>query len=633
MELSEIALQKLLQLFPELSSYIVSFKDISDDSGIAEDGPRVGMFLLRFGQEYYYLPVMAKDETVYPLDSIFSAAGEFIPLTKSMVDKVMASATISTGRAAKIPKTVPLNPSVQDLVTPPRTGKFVYASSSRMVEFLANMPNFIKKATLEKFSQDSEVYNTLHRLFGLEDMLAALKPSYTSAVKVVSKPAVEVISGGEGLGHDSIQDILEKGYSLKGENTSTRVAVLANDFEHSGVLQRLDAAEAGRCISLVTKEGQTREAFYPKKARGGPLKVALLHSGYSHGADNSRLVVFSNGEYSTNGDLVFQGEPSGTDSVLAGLLTRDVPITVSRVHRGTKVAIFNQDMALIDALDIYSVVDSTSGTILKGASLVGNGSVIVNAFRNSTTVDISDPKNIFVPANTLAVVLGNDCSGDFEESLISALKKRELVSLSALGSTMDLGFDGVEFSVNGKPASSEAKVIEILVVHEGLDPAAASNFIKKAKDLRKVKIYLSKKADFEPGEIPQFGDAPQDQENNFGSEAQANFSNNLKASVKTQDPQAIESTIISELLQASSMNDLVREYTPDISKAVDRLGRTLFLARLNTEKLSKSQNATEVASFIANLRNVYRLLGDNVIKLERISATPDIEQSGVTETD
>jgi hypothetical protein len=82
MELSEIALQKLLQLFPEISSYIVNFRDITEEAGKEESGLQIGIFILQFGEEYYYIPVIAKNETVLPIDSLFSATtGTFTPLT------------------------------------------------------------------------------------------------------------------------------------------------------------------------------------------------------------------------------------------------------------------------------------------------------------------------------------------------------------------------------------------------------------------------------------------------------------------------------------------------------------------------------------------------------------------------
>ena len=138
MDFSEIAFQKLFQLLPELSSYVVSFKDITEESGKEEQGLRIGMFILLFGPEYYFIPVISKNDTVLPIDSIFSQSEEqFYPLTKAFCSQLISSSQIQLGTPTRIPKTVPINPSVYEMIAPPRTGKFVYASSSRLSEFLS----------------------------------------------------------------------------------------------------------------------------------------------------------------------------------------------------------------------------------------------------------------------------------------------------------------------------------------------------------------------------------------------------------------------------------------------------------------------------------------------------------------
>ncbi len=626
MELSEIALQKLLQLFPELSSYIISFKEITEEAGKEESGIRIGMFLVQFGMEYYYIPIIAKDDIVFPIDSIFGVSNQsFSPLTRSFVDKAVSSSGITIGKPSKIPGTIPQNPSVYDLVTPPRTGKFVYASSSRMVEFLSTLSNFVKKATFEKFSEDKDVYNTLHRLFGLENLLIALKPSKATP-KAVLKPAVELITGGAGLTHDQVQSILEKGYALRGENTTERVAVLANDFSKIGAIKTIRSIDSGYDYEIITKSGQTKSAFLPKRSLTAPQFASLLSSHRdSRIGTESVLAIFANGDYSVSSDLISVGEPCSNHNVIKDLFGYIEPITVREISSHDTVALFTPELTLIGAYNVHGLSHSINGVHFKGSSRIPGTQhdVVINAYRNCQNVDASDPKNLLIPINTLAVVLCKDITGDLETSTVSALRKLELTTLTALGSAIDVGFDGIEFSLNGKPLGSELRIVEALISHEGIAPEKVEQFVKQAKEQRHIKIYLSKKADFEPGQIPQYGDSAPQQEETFGSEARSSFGNNLKASTQTQDPQVVESMVISELLQASDMTSVVREYLPDITQAIDRLGRTLFLARLNTDKMNESQNAAEVNSFISNLRNVYRLLGDNSIKLERMCSGPE----------
>jgi hypothetical protein len=627
MELSELALEKLLQLFPELASYIVSFRDLTQESGKEEMGLSVGMFILKFGPTFYYLPVVAKNGTVFPIDSMFNAEeGTFVPLTKAYMDKIVSESHLQLGESAKTPSTVIKNPSVYDLVTPPRTGKFVYASSSRLVEFLALMPNMVKQAMVEKFSADKEVYSTLHRLFGLENLLAALKPT-AAPIAIVPKPAVELVTTGHGLENHVIKDILDKGYSLRGEHTTERVAVLANDYSKLGPLHQLGGADMGHAYDIVMRNADVRSAYVPKRVRGAPKKPALFCSNFGTDKRDDVFMIFENGDYVVCDCMVARGEAKDGKDILRNLFANRSPLTPKTVEVGDKVAVFTPDMELIGAYRIDNVVDSIHGVTITGYRMTPSGSPMgratINAYRNCTTIETSDESNIFIPINTLMVSLGNDISNKIEVNVNAAIAKLELGTLEALGSAVDMGFDGVEFTFAGKPIGPEIRMIEVLVAGEGIAPDKAESFIKQAKEQRHIKIYLSKKADFEPGEIPQFGVNPPEQINNFGADADGAFANNLRASVDTQDPQVIESMVLSELLQATDMKPMVTEYLPDIMAAIDKLGRTLFLARLNIEKLAQSQNSNEVMSFISNLRNVYRLLGDNAIKLERMASSPE----------
>lgn len=634
MEFSQLALQKLLQVFPELANYIVTFKDVTNESGKEEEGVSVGIFILQIGGEFFFVPVVAKGDAVQPIDSIIdNKEQQFMPLTKSFVQKAMTVSQDSLGAPAKVPDTVPTNPSVYNLVTPPRTGKFVYASSSRLVEFLAQLPNMTKQAMVEKFSADKDVYSMLHKLFGLENIFSSLKP-VASAIKVESKPAVELITEGKGLDNATVKSILDKGYALRGENTTNRVAVLANDFDAMGKLQNITSSDGGRDFDIVTFSGEAKTAYVPKRAKSAPMFPALLRP-MELGAKSIDPVfmLFSNGEFAVSSFAVAKGEGRDGKKALSDLFQFKAPVTPKDVFSGDKIALFSAELEFIGAYYVSNVVISNFGATIKGDSILpfkemtvnGWGSkhgygTTINAYRNAKEVDASNPKNIYVPFNVLIVKLGRDITSDLETNINSAAAKVELNTLQALGTAVDIGYDGIEFTFGGKPVGPEVKMVELLVIKEGLAPQKAESFIKQAKESKHIKIYLSKQADFTPGEIPQYGDLPQKQVEGTGLEGMgANFMPNVESSLATGDAQTAESMIISELLQAGDMFDLVNEYLPDIKEALDKLGRTLFLARLNIGQLADSINATEVMAFISNLRNVYRLLGDNYVKLEQLS--------------
>lgn len=626
MEFSELALQKLIQLFPELANFIVTFKDVTGEINKGEDSDiSVGIFILQFGRENYYIPVVGKGEVVQPVDSIFNIEEQkFTPLTKNFIQKAINSSQLEPGKRAKIPNTIIKNPSVYDMVTPPRTGKFVYASASRLTEFLSVLPNMVKKAMLDKVSADKDIYDALHKLFGLENILSSLRPT-ASAIRAIPKPAVELITEGKGLDNATVQSILEKGYALRGENTTNRIAILANDFDKSGVFKQIGAPDIGMDYDIVTKAGEARSAYIPKRAAAVPQFAALVNP-HSSGP---MVAIFDNGDYSTSTSFVVRGGGSGDKSSIKNLFAYKAPCTPKDLENHGNFALFSPELELIGIYGAREVSHGTYGTSIRAHSKTDHShdTVIINAYRNCKTIDARDSTNIFIPYNTLVVKLGHDIGESLEVNVNAASAKFELSTLSALGSAINVGYDGIEFTCNGKPVGHEGKMIEVLVVHNGIEPSKAESFIKQAKERKSIKIYLSKQADFEPGEIPQFGNAASPQEDPWDLQKGlgSNFAANVKDSLQTGDAQTAEATILSELLQVSNVKEYIKEYLPDIKEGIDKLGRSLFLVRLNVNDLNKNHSANEITSFINNLRNVYRMLGDNYIKLEQMSSDSEME--------
>lgn len=642
-EFASLAINKLLQLFPELSNLIVTFKDITDEvTSLEETDISVGVFILQAGGDSFYLPVIAKGEAIQPFDSIFNNMEQcFTPLTKGFVTRMVNSNPQNLGKPKKIPDTVSQNPSIYSLVTPPRTGKFVYASSSRLEEFLSVLPNMVKKAVLDKFSSDKDTYSALHKLFGLENLFSALKPTFHPEV-VVPKPAVELITEGTGLGNPEIQSILEKGYALRGENQTTRVAVLANQYTNgSNKLHELSMADAGEDFDICTKTGDTRTAWIPKNSKFLPQKPAIMksrnHMGVSIQLDSTPhrddqdevLAVFENGDFVHTSRLVAVGTGRKGHKALQDYLSYNPAITPGELtNLDEYFLLLSPELELLGSFQYPEVVKTVHGITISAHSTGPRGHhVTINAFRNCTTINCQDLHNLYVPINTIVVKLGKKLWADqsFEKNINAAAARQELATLTALGSAVNLGFDGVEFHVNRQPVGGAANVMKILVVEEGIEPIRAENFIKEAREKKHVRIFLTKKADAEGDIIPSYGATAPQQQTGFG--INGDFSTNVNNAAATGDAEVTENTIISELLQVTEMKGYIKEYLPEIKTAIDKLGRSLFLCRLKMDELSATHSASEVFSFIGNLRQTYRSLGDTYLKLEDITSDSEQEAS------
>ena len=129
-DFSDQALAQFLQISPELANAIVSFQDLSDEG---PEGTKVGVFVLQIGDAVCYVPVLGRGQTITPPDSLFVAdAQQFFPLTKEVIQRFATSVGSAQGQLKRRPTSVDQNPNVQQLIQPPRTGKYVYASSSRL---------------------------------------------------------------------------------------------------------------------------------------------------------------------------------------------------------------------------------------------------------------------------------------------------------------------------------------------------------------------------------------------------------------------------------------------------------------------------------------------------------------------
>lgn len=625
-----VALAKLLQTTPELGNFIVTFKDVSDELQ-EETDIKVGIFVLRVGMEMFYIPVVSKDANVYPIDSVyFTSKGKFFPLTKKTVDVIVTSSKMSQGRAAKIPTNVKQNPDLTGLINPPRTGKFVFASTSRLGDFLASMPEYLKKFTMTKVAEEKSVYDDLDKLFGIRDIFAALRPAPGGMAAVTNNAPVSVVTGSAtNLTDDDIAKILNNGYAVLGGQQNNRFAISSVNYDDHK-FSTITELDGNTDYELMFSNGTSREAFIPRYAPTGPYNLdgteerTFIEN--RPGNKFNSVALFTNGDYACSQSFVANSQKLFRTNVLTSLFENVPPVLPKDVEIGDTFAVLCSAGKLIGIFRANRVMMSNLGVELTVSSIAGPNSSVyrINAYRNYTKSPRVDGNDLYLPFSSLVLILGNDVTIDLERSINSASVKKEISETTMLGDLLNLGFDGVEFSVNGRVVGTEANIMERLAVKERIEPTLASTFIKQAKERKSVKLYLSKQAeDFQPGEIPQVGRIlPEQAKIGLNGSFMPNISNSLNIG----DAQATEATIISELLQTPDMYSLISEYLPDIEECVDKLGRILLLSRVHIDQLAENNDADGVFSFLASLKSVYRMLGENMLKLQELLVVKSDEQ-------
>lgn len=622
-DFSSIATAKFAQTMPELSNYVIAFQDVSEDlSQPGGDDIKVGVFVLRVGVEAFYVPVVSKEDNVYPIDSVFSVSNnKFFPLTKATASMMITSSKLTQGKPARIPQTVSQNPDLTPLIVPPRTGKFVYASVSRLTDFLANLPDELKTITFEKMAEEKSVYEELHNLFNVKAIYEALKPAPKGAAVQTNQIPISVVTGvgNNVLTGDELTSIVNHGYVVQGESPFKRFAVAAFNFDDGRYTQvsNLD----GHCdFELIMRNGFSRESFIPKQCNVGQA---------DRGNERTSVALFTNGDYAVAETFVAVGTKLDRVQVLETIFKQTPPVLPREIEMDEKFAIIGHEGDLVGVFRAERVVLSHLGVEIKAWCEGGlpMGQYTILAYRNYTAKPALDShphthrtdRNLYIPFTSLVLMLGENITDSLEMNVNAAAKKREITEAGLLGDQLNLGFDGVEYVVNGKTVGSEADLMQLLAVQESIEPSLAASFVKQATEKGQVKVYLSKEAgeSFQAQEIPKFGEPPPPVPK-VG--LNGSFMPNTKQSLKINDPQTTEVTIITELLQCPDMYEYIEEYMPDIEECIDKLGRTLFLTRVHIDQLAENNDADGIFAFLANLKSVYRMLGDNFLRLKEIVA-------------
>ena len=636
MSFTDIAFERLSKAAPELSGLVVSFQDMSDETDESSK-IKVGAFILNSSGSLFYIPVIAKGTNAYPMDCIFSEEEKrFFPMSKLGIEKVKASAKENVGQGAKVPKNVVANPSVRRLVEPPRTGKYVYASSG-LNEFLTQIPDDSKEAMLNKIAEDQDLTKGLNKVgFDVRELVASLQPIQKQAETEVA-PEVQVVTQGEGLDDEVIQMILDQGYAIVGEHREPRVAVeLGNQNQ---TFTTLRSAQPGQAYEVVMKDGLTRLGFVPKglQAQGlgagpeqSPSPVGMKPyegKGNHNVADTDRLFIMENGDYAYTDKAVIKANPRDYIEAVKNVVDSGSYMDIDNIDPGmdafTKIMLVTAEGCAGPFTVDSKTTNTETGTTIQ-VSKAGCEQQTIHVLPNMKGNVAIEGKDIYVSPSAKAIKLKKDCRCDIEMDLNTAVTKSESVG-EILKEAMTINYDGIEYAVDGHTVGNEVALAEELAVNQGLSKEATEHFIKKAKEESKVKLQLTKQAAKEavPTPIPDYGqEVPEDRQsiNESKKKQSLRVADSIKKSMGTRDRNAIEQTIISEFLQDPNMYETIDSYLPEVNDSVDRLGRAILLLRINSDQISDDMESEDLSNMMTSLRNTFKMLGDNAIKLGHLTS-------------
>lgn len=634
MNFSDTAFERLTRTSPEISKYIISFVDLTTD--LPEDrGLELGVFVLGTNSgSSLYIPVMSKGGNVFPIDTVFNPAeSAFFPLIEGYVFRAITANISEIGRPQVIPSQVNQNPSVRMLVDPPRTGKHAYAGTMLEEAAYQLSPKF-KKMFIEKIASDKSFGKELQRVgvdvMSLMETLTKKAEETTTISNVGPSFGLRVVTEGNGLPNDVIQSILGHGYAFIGAHDNPRLAI-QYDAVNDGYTKLTGAIE-GEVYDVVMKDGSLKCGFVPPKLRsagqivdsGASITRAVFAAKPNINETtnlSSKVIVFEDGTY-----IDYESDPvikatsiSSLPSVLARLADQGKVHSITDIgptpcgcqlrgfvitDRGWlgPVSIYKKSVNEIGITYHVSGYDGRTSHIHVSDNL--HGSVVVNG------------DDIFVRSSA-AFLECQASNTEVETSVTTASMKRNMFMMQNM-LPMDMKREGSDYYLNGALVGQELGLVKRLAEEERIEANLINSLIKQASQNSHVRFWISKEAALNSIDSSYtMGVTPPAQDQLFDN-VQPEF-NNIQQAAGTNDRSILEATILSEFVNDPDMFETLGSYLPIIKEAIDKLGRSIFLLRLNINDISNMVDTSYLSSTMIALRNTYRNLGDSYLKLSQLS--------------
>lgn len=328
---SDMAQSMLLNKLPDLAQDVATFKVIDSD---IDNASAVGAFIVQRPQHTLYIPVVLVENQLKPLEIMYSQEHDaFLPLSPEWLSEIERGTLEDLGKATRTPETLYTDVDIRNLVVPPTTGRYSYASAMDTVadatekglnkakktalkfpDFLKKTTNKVKKKFASVLAEDRNLLKVAVAIYGHDQLMAALALSSektaaletsTEQFTVVTKktPAQEVKSVFGPHAPEAMKGIATKGFAAKDTRRNLNRPV---DEEGQIKLQQVKAKGA---YNLYNKDGSTVAAYVSPNPYSYPAEFKYDdHSGPTHARHTRYGVLTADGKfYSVKGDLF--GEP------------------------------------------------------------------------------------------------------------------------------------------------------------------------------------------------------------------------------------------------------------------------------------------------------------------------------------
>lgn len=612
----DAAFKTLRGKFPSLMGNIITFKVV--DSDISK-GSAVGAFILPFGKEVAYLPVVLSEGTISSCEMLYNKQeDEVIPVTEQIINTINNLAKTGDPKLLKrVPFVEGTKTIIRNMFRPPVSTNPVMAGSTD----IDGIPDHAKKALSDFFLNSPDVLTKVAEFYPPELLATKLRPSTKALEKKASEFVLpEVIKleeltekVAEALSEEQRQDVLENGFTLLNDQYWSKEAavdvigarqlpmdsVLAFDVQHSHTVPG-DQLYTGKllCLNDDGQLGQVTCLVYAGQS-------CSMHKGVAAPASGSLVagaspVALEDCVTTLHGKRVAEWESEKDSvSIIVAYAGKDGATQAKRVYLGEKVSVTREageTFIYSDGKLVCSFVDDMEyGSLRVNSGEYGGMQVFPTRSVIFSVLRARDPRNFIKSFQQL-------------QKVITSAAKRIRISANPYLYTVTEGQKSTQrFNSKGDTAQH-------LVTSYGLNKRAAEYAIESQD------VYLLKKADAPQTQLAQSMQAQQVQEQQpeaAPQQAALVDPEVMNQFISLRDPEMLETGMLASLAENDSIKGTLVDYIPQFSTCCSTLGKIILLYSINEKELVEDHGREQYSKLLSNLRRVFKTLGGIVLDIRK----------------
>lgn len=539
---SQMAYGAFTAKHPDLIQNVVTLKVLDTD---IERGAAVGAFVLQRGQDVVYVPIVMADNQLKPLDMFYHKdLNVFLPLSNAWLDEVDQLTVDELGEATDPPKTLQTGTDIRNLVIPPTTGRYAYASAktdstleedlvqmlrhlekaaevqegSVLLSFLHKAPNVIKTAFNQTLQAHPLLAAKVAQFHGLDPLCEALK---TAKAVDHKGGALHVVTRDDPAGYfkevfgddapRAYQRALRGGYAMKDTRNGTRRAIRIQERTD------LEKPNESGFYRVFDQDGKVHHAFVlhnPRKVHSGsdlPEKSRKHHERKKNYRDKD-IVILNDGKFLTCSCLVgekINDEEVKKSDVFAKLLKGKKGDTPTAGSRGLFIQPQGGNYVGTDIVRISSV--TTDGQGVRRIKLDGFDAMTLVTDKSAARMGLFAPRKepvMYIPPDARFIKLNEELYDTFllqsgravQEWVYERLERQNAKKFRIKNAGAS------QLSVDGRPGESMISAIKTAAEVFQIAGADAEVLVKEAADTnRAVTAYVVSDTFLtEFGELPMF---------------------------------------------------------------------------------------------------------------------------------